>query len=278
MSRRKSCKKSIQKRRRKSIQKRRKSEQKSCKKSRQRRRKKSTQRSCKKSTKRRLRSCKRSKEDGVKRKRSLLLTEKIPADIDIYEYDVEDNIYDELKPDDLDFLLYDSDVETIPEESLQEYKTLEPSMEISNIFKTLQSPTKKSRRNKLLSEKIPTDIDKYEYDEYDVDDNIYEELKPSDLDFLLHDTEVSDVETIPEESLEEYKTLKPLKKMNESFSRKYYKCPDCKEPQYSRENLTEHFLKVHKKSMYICPEEDCNYKSARLTDINKHKYSHKNKT
>jgi hypothetical protein len=154
-------------------------------------RRKSIQRSCKKSIQRRRRSCKRSKEDGVKRKRSLLLTEKIPADIDKYEYDVDDNIYDE--------------------------------------------------------------------------------LKPSDLDFLLHETEVSDVETIPEESLQEYKTLKPLKKMDASFNRKYYNCPDCKEPQYSRDNLTEHFLKVHKKSMYICPEEDCNYKSARLTDINKHK-------
>ena len=261
MSRRKSCIKSKQRRSKKSKQRR----KRSCKKSLRKKR------SCIKSKQRRRRSCKRSKEDGVKRKRSLLLTEKIPTDIDKYEYDVydvDDNIYDELKPTDLEFLLHDSDVETIPEESLEEYKALKPPKRISNIFKTLEPLQKKSRRSLLLSEKIPENIDKYEYDEYDVEDNIYDELKPDDLEFLLYD---SVVETIPEESLEEYKALKPLKKMNESFNRKYYKCPECKEFQYSRGNLTEHFLKVHKKSMYICPEEDCNYKSARLTDLNKHK-------
>ena len=127
--------------------------------------------------------------------------------------------------------------------------------------------------NILLTEEIPSDIEKYgETLDDKLYDNIGDEFKASDLEFLLQD---SDVETIPEEYLEEYKELKPPDKMKLSFSRKDYICPYCEERQYSLDTLIQHVTDDHDKPVYKCNEKNCGYKTVRSTDISKHKNKHK---
>ena len=96
-------------------------------------------------------------------------------------------------------------------------------------------------------------------------------MKDNDFNFLLYD---SDVETIPEESLKEYKISKPMQKPQNSFNRKYYLCPYCKDPQYSLDNLKEHVVEIHDKPFYSCHEKNCKYVSARRSDIIIHEKNH----
>ena len=149
---------------------------------------------------------------------------------------------------------------------------------------------KKSRRysrrrdgmndNRLLSETIPRDIDMFEYEEMDVEDKpfIIKDEYVDYRDYLepLLNTPDSDVETIPDEYLTEYKSLKPPEKMKISFNRLYYKCQYCKEPQYSRDNLKDHLKTVHNKPVYICEEPECEYISARKSDFIRHKHKKTN--
>ena len=128
------------------------------------------------------------------------------------------------------------------------------------------SETQEPVLDPLLTEKIPANIETF---------TLEEDLTGS-YPYLSVDSDNESIGTIPDEYLDEYKNISPIN-ISRSFNRKIFNCPYCNIPQYSLDNLSDHVEDSHNKSMYKCPEKDCDYTTARTQDIKKHVDNHKKK-